>query len=203
MEVRKESPLLPEHLAYTLARLGPGEQQHSTTLEVGGLWMRRGAAPRTILGVEHSANIFERREGSRGFRRLPASYEAPYAFVFDRVPEGTIGDFGLNLGSAAGFEMDAVQAWAWQQNAAAVALARAEHEAFIPSLHHPTAAVSDIALWSLPAGAAVFAAGSVTWTGSLSHHGYDNNVSRITENVLRRFLETPLGEAVLDEAQDS
>jgi N,N-dimethylformamidase len=33
----------------------------------------------------------------------------------------------------------------------------------------------------------VFSTGSIAWCGSLSHNGYDNNVSRITENVLRRF----------------
>ena len=30
--------------------------------------------------------------------------------------------------------------------------------------------------------------GSIAWCGALSHNGYENNVSRITENVLRRFL---------------
>ncbi len=49
-----------------------------------------------------------------------------------------------------------------------------------------------------PGGGAVFAAGSVTWTGSLSHNRYQNNVSRITENVLRRFLDRPDGASVLD-----
>ena len=38
-----------------------------------------------------------------------------------------------------------------------------------------------------PNGGAVFSVGSITWCGSLSHNDYDNNVSRITENVLRRF----------------
>jgi N,N-dimethylformamidase len=45
----------------------------------------------------------------------------------------------------------------------------------------------------------VFAAGSVTWTGSLSHNDYDNNVSRITRNALVRFLATPPGRTVLDD----
>ena len=40
-----------------------------------------------------------------------------------------------------------------------------------------------------PGGGAVFSAGSIAWSGSLSHNGYDNNVSRISENVLRRFLD--------------
>ena len=36
-------------------------------------------------------------------------------------------------------------------------------------------------------GGAVFSTSSIAWCGSLSYSGYDNNVSRITENVLTRF----------------
>ena len=38
-------------------------------------------------------------------------------------------------------------------------------------------------------GGAVFSTGSIAWAGSLAHNGYDNNVARITENVVRRFLD--------------
>ena len=38
-----------------------------------------------------------------------------------------------------------------------------------------------------PNGGAVFSTGSIAWCGALSHDGYRNNVSRITDNVLRRF----------------
>ena len=42
-------------------------------------------------------------------------------------------------------------------------------------------------------GGAVFSTGSIAWAGSLSHNGYDNNVSRISANVLKRFInEAPL-----------
>jgi N,N-dimethylformamidase len=37
-------------------------------------------------------------------------------------------------------------------------------------------------------GGAVFSCGAISWCGSLSHNRYENNVSRITENVLRNFL---------------
>jgi N,N-dimethylformamidase len=40
-----------------------------------------------------------------------------------------------------------------------------------------------------PRGGAVFATGSITWAASLSHAGYANNVSRITENVVARFTD--------------
>ena len=36
-------------------------------------------------------------------------------------------------------------------------------------------------------GGAVFAFSSMAWSGSLSHNGYDNNVSRLTGNILDRF----------------
>ena len=39
----------------------------------------------------------------------------------------------------------------------------------------------------------MFSTGSIAWCGSLAHDGYDNNVSRITANVLARFSDpTPL-----------
>jgi len=38
-------------------------------------------------------------------------------------------------------------------------------------------------------GGAVFSTGSITWAASLSHESYENNVARITGNVLRRFLD--------------
>ena len=38
-------------------------------------------------------------------------------------------------------------------------------------------------------GGGVFSTGSITWAASLSHDGYQNNVARITGNVLRRFLD--------------
>jgi len=42
---------------------------------------------------------------------------------------------------------------------------------------------------SFTVGAAVFSVGSIAWAGSLAAGGCDNNVSPITENVLRRFLD--------------
>ena len=38
-------------------------------------------------------------------------------------------------------------------------------------------------------GGAVFSTGSIAWAGSLSHNSYDNNVARISGNVIRRFLD--------------
>jgi N,N-dimethylformamidase len=51
---------------------------------------------------------------------------------------------------------------------------------------------ADLVFFETPNGGAVFSAPSISWCGSLSHNGYDNNVSKITANVLRRFLSVAL-----------
>jgi N,N-dimethylformamidase len=40
-----------------------------------------------------------------------------------------------------------------------------------------------------PQGGAVFSVGSISWSASLSHNGFDNNVARVTKNVLQRFIK--------------
>ena len=47
----------------------------------------------------------------------------------------------------------------------------------------------DMIYFETPGDGAVFSVGSIAWCGSLSHANYDNNVSRITENVLNRFAD--------------
>jgi N,N-dimethylformamidase len=44
-------------------------------------------------------------------------------------------------------------------------------------------------LFDTPNGGAVFSVGSINWLGSLGWNGYRNNVARVTENVLRRFVD--------------
>jgi hypothetical protein len=49
---------------------------------------------------------------------------------------------------------------------------------------------SDIVFLETANGGAVLAFSSIAWCDSLAHNGYDNNVSRLTGNVLRRFAST-------------
>jgi N,N-dimethylformamidase len=48
---------------------------------------------------------------------------------------------------------------------------------------------ADMIYYKTDQGGAVFAPGSLSWCGSLSHNNYNNNVSRITENAIRGFLK--------------
>jgi N,N-dimethylformamidase len=47
----------------------------------------------------------------------------------------------------------------------------------------------DMVFYETPDGGAVFSSSSIAWAGALAHNGYQNNVSRLTENVIRRFLD--------------
>ncbi len=48
---------------------------------------------------------------------------------------------------------------------------------------------ADICIFATPGGGAVFSVGSIAWPTSLLHAAGDNNVARITANVLSRFLD--------------
>ncbi|TIR81745.1 MAG: hypothetical protein E5X04_03690, partial [Mesorhizobium sp.] len=48
---------------------------------------------------------------------------------------------------------------------------------------------SDIVFFETAGGGAVFSVGSISWCMSLPINGYDNDVSRVTRNVLERFRD--------------
>ncbi len=48
---------------------------------------------------------------------------------------------------------------------------------------------ADIVYYKTPNDGAVFSVGSMSWCGSLQHNDYDNNVSRIMQNVINGFLK--------------
>ena len=47
---------------------------------------------------------------------------------------------------------------------------------------------ADMVFYETPNGGAMFSVGSIAYCGSLSAGAYAGNVSRLTANVLRRFL---------------
>lgn len=185
-------------------RAQPGEYHHSTTGEIGGLWRNRGRAPQRLTGVGFTA------QGSGpavSYRRNPDSFDPRAAFIFDGVGEDEpIGDFGLVLGGAAGHEVDRSDvALGTAPDALVLATATGlsdlyQHcveEMFTTDPKQGGTVNPDVRAEMVytkgPSGGAVFSVGSITWCGALSHDGYDNNVSRITGNVLRRFSsEGPL-----------
>ena len=184
----------------------PGEYHHSTTGELGGLWRFRGRPPQKLVGVGFSAQGWTASGGcglNRPYRRQPGSFDPRAAFIFDGVgKDEIIGDFeSLGLGrGAAGDELDRLD-YALGTPSHALLLATAsgfsrDYQHVIeelPTMHSTRTDIgnplvrSDLVFFEHPNGGAVFSVGSISWFGSLSHNNYENNVSRITGNVLKRF----------------
>lgn len=177
----------------------PGEYYMAFTGEYGGLWRRNGRPPQGLVGVGFAAQGFG---ASTWFRRTEASRDLRAAFIFDGVDAEVIGDFGLNGGGAAGLELDRADAdLGTPPHALVVARSAGHGDLFLLAneeigVNRPNVTGSfsplvraDMVFFETAAGGAVFSTGSIAWCGSLSHAGYDNTVSRMTGNVLRRFLD--------------
>jgi len=183
----------------------PGEYWNAFDGAYGGLWRRNGKPPQTLAGVGFtSQGMFQ---GSY-YRRTPASYEDENAWIFKGVEDEIIGDFGFFGGGAAGYELDrADPKLGTPPNAVTLASSENHQDHFVlvheEQLTHidtvprakqkpggrPEELIrADIVYFETPKGGAVFSVGSITFCGSLAWNGGDNNVSRMTENVIRHFL---------------
>jgi len=176
-----------------------GERHNQFDGEFGGLWRSNGRAPQRLVGVGFVAEGFD---SCHWYERTSGSFDQRAGFIFAEVDEQErIGDFGV-LGGAAGLELDAADA-ALGTPAHALVLARSTGHSNVYLLTvegmmstHPSVdgldnslVRAELVFFETPSGGAVFATGSIAWAASLSHQRYDNNVARITGNVLRRFLD--------------
>jgi len=177
----------------------PGEYHHSFTGEYGGLWRRNGRAPQRLVGIGFISQGFDH---CSYYRRLPAASDPRVAWMFAGIDEELIGNFGFLQGGAAGLEIDAVDARLGTPPHALV-VARSENhsntyelvseEVLVP--HGATDAIinpdihADMIFFETPNGGAVFSTGSIAYAGSLSWNGFNNNVFRLTSNVLNRFKD--------------
>lgn len=176
----------------------PGETHHSTTGEPGGLWRHRGRPPNRLVGVGTAS---WGGGSGRPYVRTPDSFREEFSWIFEGVAAGEpIGAFGLCLGAAAGDEIDRLdERLSTPLRATVVASARSFNDDYqlvvedVLQLDGATGGSendnvrADMVVMDVPGGGRVFSVGSVAWCGSLSHRGYNNPVSRITENVLREF----------------
>ncbi|MDB5075549.1 MAG: subunit beta of N,N-dimethylformamidase [Chloroflexi bacterium] len=180
----------------------PGECYLSTTGELSGLWRYRGKAPQKVCGVGFTAQGWS---GASGYRRQPGSFDERAAFIFEGIgADEIIGDFGMLMGGAAGDELDRADVvLGTPPHALVLASSFGHDDAYqfvVEDLLFSSAGQggtenpnvrADMVFFEKPNGGAVFSVGSICWCGSLQHNDFDNNVSRITENVLRRFMSRP------------
>jgi N,N-dimethylformamidase len=178
----------------------PGEGYMNFTGEYGGLWRRAAVAPQRLVGVGTVATGFDY---SSYYRRRPESADPRVRFVFQGVGGEILGDYGNIGGGAAGLEIDRADPWLGTPPHALIlarSVAHTRHYNVVPeetAFHHPTIngeeaekCFADMVFFETANGGAVFSTGSIGWATSLAHNKYDNDISRITENVVRRFADS-------------
>ena len=178
----------------------PGQYHHSTTGEMGGLWRFRNRQAQKLVGVGFTSLG---TGPGRPYRRQPGSFDPRAAFIFEGIgSDELIGDFAslVQEQGAAGFEIDRFDlALGTPAHTLLLASSFGHSDGFqcaledLFSLSGPMFGSesprirADMVYFETPRGGAVFSVGSIAWCGGLPYNGYENNVSRVTENVLSRF----------------
>jgi N,N-dimethylformamidase len=152
--------------------------------------------PARNLGLQYCGTTFG--SGNTYYKVLPDSKNPRAGFIFAGVKSDIIGDYGTHFGGAAGDEFD-------RFDLAAGTPKHALHLAKSEGTPLPVWATGELAakmrwdydnknyasltFFETPSGGAVFSVGSMAYIGALNHNGFDNDIARITTNVLRRFSD--------------
>ena len=182
-------------------RADPGEYHHQSDGLLGGMWRFVGRQLHAVAGTGMAAQGFDI---STYFNRTVESNDPRISWAFEGIAyDERLGDFGLVGGGAAGAEVDTVDTTLGSPpHTLLVATSAGLHtdayllvtelfginEAGLSGTQHPRVR-ADMAYHELPNEGAVFAFSSIAYCGSLSHNNYDNNISRLTANVLDRFSQ--------------
>ena len=115
--------------------------------------------------------------------------------------DNIIGNFGLVGGGAAGLELDRYDKdLGSPPNAYILASSESHSDLYLGvteeiGVNMPNLSGSqnplvkaDIVYFQRKSGAKIFSTGSIAWAGSLSHNHYNNNISKITFNILNNFI---------------
>ncbi|KAF7562665.1 hypothetical protein G7046_g1496 [Stylonectria norvegica] len=181
----------------------PGsERHHSLNGGRGGLWRSLGRAANYLFAVGCCG---EGVGPGVPYARTTAGRDERYAWVFKGLAENElIGEHGFG-GGASGDEIDR---WDPMHGSPPDSVVLAS------STGHPDEFIlfpedfgfqqtnitgtgtnlvrSDIVLYKTPGGGEVFSVGSMNWYNSVGWDGYDNSVAKVTENVIRKFLDNAL-----------
>lgn len=175
----------------------PGNYYNAFNGNYGGLWRRNGRAPQELVGIGFAA---QGKFFGDPYRRVTTDPE--FDWVFKGIQGDIIGDFGYSGNGAAGFELDHMDgSLGTPDNAVLLARSVTREHGFMlvpeEQLTHLTnltggseaeAKHADMIYCTYPGGGSVFATGSITFCGSLPWNDYNNNVSRILQNVFEKAM---------------
>ncbi|WP_213571145.1 LamG domain-containing protein [Rhodococcus sp. USK13] len=177
----------------------PGEYYLQTNGERSGLWRGRARAPQKLFGTGFTSEGFDE---SSYYVQMPDTRDPQAAFIMEGIDPGEkIGDFGLVGGGAAGSEIDRYDLSLGTPPHTFLLAYSEGHSDNYPRVvddimfNYPMVGGTmdpnvraDITYFTTSQGGGMFSTSSIAWCGSLLENDAINNVSRMTENVLRRFM---------------
>ncbi|MDV3252866.1 hypothetical protein DevBK_16125 [Devosia sp. BK] len=174
---------------------GPlAEMPLALTNEPGGYLRDRGRGEFALTGVGIALMGFSK---SLPFTRTASSHEPGFAWLFDGVAGDTFGDTGMVLGGAAGYEVDCTNsALGTPENIVVLATARGFPDDYVddPGRWYEGGAperdakrLAEMTFLTHASGGSVFSASSVAFLGALPGPDEQNDVGRMTLNLLRHF----------------
>lgn len=176
-----------------------GEVVHAFSGEMGGIWRTKGRSPHRLTGIGMGAVGWGR---ASPYRIDPVARTGSRAWIFEGVANDIIGEKGFMLDGAAGDEIDHTDLLHGTPSQTNVLASSINHSDFFqPVIEDYTNMLpqqggsknplvrADLTWLDIPGGGSVFSVGSICWIGCLPVDGYDNGVSKVTENVLRRMSD--------------
>ncbi|KAI1771449.1 hypothetical protein F4818DRAFT_204416 [Hypoxylon cercidicola] len=174
-----------------------GEHVTSTDGQRGGLWRSRGMSCNTLFGVGFCA---QGTEPGVPYKRTEAARDPALSWMFTGVEGDIIGEKGFG-GGASGDEIDRYGVENGSpEDALVLATSTGHSDDFgiaIEDLEFPALNTlgtqtnlirSDIVYYVGSGGGAVFSVGSINWYCSLAWDAFENNVAKLTGNVIKGFL---------------
>ena len=178
----------------------PGEAYNAFDGTYGGLWRRSGRAPQELVGIGFTAqgNFY-------GHPYKRKCYDSKFDWVFEGIKDDQIGNFGFSGNGAAGFELDHIDSHLTsiknitllaqskaskspKENFILVPESRLTHLSNIKHVPEEEILQSDMVFFEVPGGGSVFSTGSITFCGSLPWNKFDNNVSKLLENIINKSI---------------
>ena len=174
---------------------GPlAEMPLALTNEPGGYLRDRGLGEFSLTGVGIALMGFS---VALPFERTAASYDSSFAWLFDGVSARSFGDSGIVLNGAAGYEVDNTSAvLGTPDHIVVLATASGFPDDYVddPGRWYEGGAperdsrrIAELSYLTHASGGAVFSASSVCFLGALPGPGQQNDVGRITTNLLLHF----------------
>ena len=179
----------------------PGESYNAFDGTYGGLWRRNGRAPQELVGIGFTAqgNFY-------GHPYKRKCYDSKFDWVFEGIKEDDLGNFGFSGNGAAGFELDHIDTrLGSNKNITLLAQSKASkdpkenfiltpeerltHLSTLSGAPEEEILQADMVYFNVPGGGSVFSTGSITFCGSLPWNNYENNISKLLENIIKKSIQ--------------